>query len=185
MLLTTNFQRLRTQLKIIYGRPNILLLQIVILVSSCRAIPPEIHIPDPYSEAKDITIFIDGTAFKPADSSNIYKLNQNLKQRKHLLSFYTVGVGAGPDAKRSGQFLGVGMSEDVQNAYRFICQHYSKTRNDRIHLFGFSRGAYTCKVLTNLIYTAGLLDLDNIQEDKTQRKLIRKLYKTYLSKKNG
>ncbi len=78
------------------------LLLIIILFSSCRAIPPEINIPDPYSKAKDITVFIDGTAFKPSDSSNIYKLNQNLKQRKDLLSFYTVGVGAGPDAKRSG-----------------------------------------------------------------------------------
>lgn len=162
-----------------------ILLLMVILVSSCKAIPPEITIPDPYSGAKDIAIFIDGTAFKPSDSSNIYKLKQNLKSRKSLLSFYTVGVGAGPDAKRAGQFLGVGLSKDVQNAYHFICENYSKTRDDRIHLFGFSRGAYTCKVLSNLIYTAGILNLDNISNQKTQQKLIRKLYKTYLSKKSA
>ncbi len=162
-----------------------ILFLIVVVLTSCKAIPPEINIPDPYHNAKDIAIFIDGTAFKPSDSSNIYKLNQNLKQRKDLLSFYTVGVGAGPDAKRAGQFLGVGMSEDVQNAYQFICQNYSKTKNDRIHLFGFSRGAYTCKVITNLIYTAGILDLDNIRDERLQRKLIRKLYKTYLSKKTA
>ena len=102
---------------------------------SCKAIPPEVNIPDPYSKPKDITIFIDGTAFKPSDSSNIYKLNQSLRQRKDILSFYTVGVGAGPDAKHAGQFLGVGLSKDVQNVYRFICQNYSKTRKDRIHLF--------------------------------------------------
>lgn len=158
---------------------------LIALLFSCKAIPPEIHIPDTYNEPKDITVFIDGTAFKPSDSSNIYRLNQNLKQRKSLISFYTVGVGAGPDAKRPGQFLGVGMSKDVQNAYRFICQNYSKTRYDRIHLFGFSRGAYTCKIVTNLIYTAGLLDLDNIQDTNIQRKLIKKLYKAYLSKKTA
>ena len=157
----------------------------IILLSSCKAIPPEINIPDPYDKAKDIAVFIDGTAFKPSDSSNIYKLNLNLKQRKNLLSFYTVGVGAGPDAKSSGQFLGVGLSKDVQNAYLFICQNYSKTRNDRIHLFGFSRGAYTCKIITNLVYTAGLLNLDNINDEKLQQKFIRKLYKAYLSKKTA
>ena len=156
---------------------------VVILLASCKAIPPEINIPDAYDNTKDITVFIDGTAFKASDSSNIYMLNQNLKQRKDILSFYTVGVGAGPDAKSFGQFLGVGLSKDVQNTYRFICQNYSKTRDDRIHLFGFSRGAYTCKVLTNLIHTAGILNLDDIKNEKIQRKLIRKLYKTYLSKK--
>jgi uncharacterized protein (DUF2235 family) len=157
----------------------------IVLLSSCKAIPPQINIPDPYDHVKDITVFIDGTAFKPSDSSNIYKLNQSLKQRKNILSFYTVGVGAGPDAKSPGQFLGVGLSKDVQNAYRFIAQNYSKTRKDRIHLFGFSRGAYTCKILTNLIHTAGLIDLENIESDKLQNKLIKKLYKTYLSKKNA
>lgn len=157
---------------------------ILVLIISCKAIPPEINVPDPYDKAKDITLFIDGTAFKASDSSNIYRLNQNLKQRKSILSFYTVGVGAGPDAKGPGQFLGVGVSKDVQNAYLFICENYSKTRDDRIHLFGFSRGAYTCKILTNLIYTAGILDLDNI-EIKKQQKLIKKLYKAYLSKKTA
>ena len=158
---------------------------IIVLLFSCKAIPSQINIPDAYDKAKDITVFIDGTAFKPSDSSNIYRLNQNLKQRKDILSFYTVGVGAGPDAKSFGQFLGVGLSKDVQNAYHFLCQNFSKTRDDRIHLFGFSRGAYTCKVLTNLVYTAGLLDLENIGSQKLQQKLIKKLYKTYLSKKTA
>jgi uncharacterized protein (DUF2235 family) len=163
----------------------IAIISTLILLFSCKAIPPEINIPDAYDKAKDITIFIDGTAFKASDSSNIYRLKQNLKQRKSILSFYTVGVGAGPDAKGPGQFFGVGLSKDVQDAYRFICQNYSKTRDDRIHLFGFSRGAYTCKIITNLIYTAGLLDLENIPNEKLQQKLIKKLYKAYLSKKSA
>jgi len=166
-------------------RINLGIICLIALLASCRAIPPKTNIPDPYNKAKDITVFIDGTAFKPSDSSNIYKLNQSLKTRKDLLSFYTVGVGAGSDAKRSGQFLGVGLSKDVQNAYRFICQNYSKTKYDRIHLFGFSRGAYTCKIISNLIYTAGIVDLSNIRDEKLQRKFIKKLYKTYLSKKTG
>ncbi|WP_296384675.1 DUF2235 domain-containing protein [Winogradskyella sp.] len=168
-----------------HNSQKICILFMVILAISCKAIPPEINIPDPYKKAKDIAVFIDGTAFMPSDSSNIYKLNQNLKQRKDILSFYTVGVGAGPDAKSFGQFLGVGLSKDVQNTYRFICQNYSKTRDDRIHLFGFSRGAYTCKVLTNLIHTAGILNLEVLQNEKLQRKLIKKLYKAYLSKKTA
>ncbi len=161
----------------------LILFNVLILCFGCKAIPPEVLIPDPYTAAKDITVFIDGTAFKPEDNSNIYKLRTNLKQRKDLLSFYTVGVGAGPDAKRAGQFLGVGVSVDVQNAYRFLCQNYSKTNNDRIHLFGFSRGAYTCKIISNMVHLIGVIDFTNIQDEKSQRKLIRKLYKAYLGKK--
>jgi len=162
---------------------TVLVVSLVYLFNACKAIPPLISVPDPYESTKDIAIFIDGTAFTPKDSSNITKLRNNLKDRKDILSFYTVGVGAGPDAKRVGQFMGVGLSKDVQEAYRFICLNYSKTRQDRIHLFGFSRGAYTCKIITNLIRVAGIIDLSTIPDDKTQIKLIRKLYKTYLSKK--
>ena len=156
----------------------------LIICIGCKAIPPLISVPDPYERAKDIAVFIDGTAFTPKDSSNITKLHNSLIDRKDILSFYTVGVGAGPDAKRVGQFMGVGLSKDVQEAYRFICLNYSKTRQDRIHLFGFSRGAYTCKIITNLIRVVGIIDLDSIHDEKTQIKLIKKLYKTYLSKKS-
>ena len=163
---------------------RLLIISCIALLTSCRAIPPDISIPDPYSKPKDIAIFIDGTAFKQSDSSNIYKLVEKVKDRKDLLSFYTVGVGAGPDAKRVGQFLGIGLSVDVQNAYRFICENYSKTRQDRIHLFGFSRGAYTCKIVTNLMLTAGVINFENLRNQKHQKRLVRQLYKAYLSKKS-
>jgi hypothetical protein len=86
------------------------------MVVSCKAIPPNITIPDPYETTKDLALFIDGTAFTAEDNSNITKLHNAVQDRKDILTFYTVGVGAGPDAKRAGQFLGVGLSVDVQEA---------------------------------------------------------------------
>jgi len=68
----------------------------------------------------------------------------------------------------------------VQEAYRFICENYSKTTRDKLYIFGFSRGAYTGQILTNLIYTAGIIDLDSIASDQEKKQLIRKIYRAYL-----
>jgi uncharacterized protein (DUF2235 family) len=39
--------------------------------------------------------------------------------------------------------------------YRFLCEHYDP--GDRLYLFGFSRGAFTIRVLTGLICEQGII----------------------------
>jgi uncharacterized protein (DUF2235 family) len=55
----------------------------------------------------------------------------------------------------AGLSLGYGLYENVQGAYNFLVDHY--TAEDRIYLFGFSRGAFTARVLAGLIFRCGIL----------------------------
>jgi uncharacterized protein (DUF2235 family) len=47
----------------------------------------------------------------------------------------------------------------VQNAYRFLMRYYEE--GDEIYLFGFSRGAYTARVLAGMLHKVGLLARGN------------------------
>ena len=41
------------------------------------------------------------------------------------------------------------LQRNVMRLYRFLCEHYDP--GDRIYLFGFSRGAFTARVLADLV----------------------------------
>jgi uncharacterized protein (DUF2235 family) len=55
-----------------------------------------------------------------------------------------------------GLVTGYGLDEDVLCAYRFLIDTYSDA--DNIYLFGFSRGAYTIRVLAGFLRLIGLLE---------------------------
>jgi uncharacterized protein (DUF2235 family) len=48
-----------------------------------------------------------------------------------------------------GLLTGYGLDENVLDAYRFLVDTYSE--GDRVYLFGFSRGAYTIRVLAGFL----------------------------------
>jgi uncharacterized protein (DUF2235 family) len=84
--------------------------------------------------------------------------------------FYDVGVGveADPDMRTrigaafsrwSGSAFGTGLVENVDQAYRELIRNYSE--GDHVFLFGFSRGAYTVRVIAALLHNYGLLRKDN------------------------
>src|ERR1044072_2823228 len=81
--------------------------------------------------------------------------------------FYQSGVGTQGDlaSKVAGGALGLGLSQNLRDAYTFVCNNYCE--GDEIFLFGFSRGAYTARSVGGLIGYAGLLgkqDLDRFLE---------------------
>jgi len=81
--------------------------------------------------------------------------------------FYQSGVGTQGDlaSKVAGGALGLGLSQNLRDAYTFVCNNYCE--GDEIFLFGFSRGAYTARSVAGLIGYAGLLgkqDLDRFLE---------------------
>jgi len=51
--------------------------------------------------------------------------------------------------------VGAGLSENIRETYAFLCTNYQP--GDEIHLFGFSRGAYTVRCVAGLIDAVGLL----------------------------
>ena len=54
-----------------------------------------------------------------------------------------------------GLATGYGLDANVLDAYKFLMQHYE--RNDEIYMFGFSRGAYTVRMLAAFINMVGIL----------------------------
>ena len=116
--------------------------------------------------AKRIVICCDGTWNTPdanegdALSTNVVKMAHAVKPRDDKgvdqVIFYDRGVGTskGADQLIGGAF-GVGLSQNIEDAYRFLVDNY--VEGDEMFLFGFSRGAYTARSLAGLIRNCGLL----------------------------
>lgn len=116
---------------------------------------------------KNIVICCDGTGNQINDRlSNVLKLFRVLQKSDDQLVYYSPGVGAVGNfdewqvfKQHIKEFLGLatgyGLDENVLDAYRFLCAHHED--GDSIWLFGFSRGAYTVRVLAAFIYVIGLL----------------------------
>jgi uncharacterized protein (DUF2235 family) len=120
---------------------------------------------------KNIVICCDGTGNEISENiSNVLKLYRMLrktgKTEPHQIVFYDPGVGtlARPDPWRKvwqdtitilGLATGYGLDDNVLAAYEFLINNYEE--GDDIYLFGFSRGAYTVRVLAGLIHKVGLL----------------------------
>lgn len=116
---------------------------------------------------RNLVVCCDGTSNEIGELlSNVLKLYRIAEKSDNQLTFYQPGIGtiAMPNAwgrwrqKARSVFemaTGRGLDRDVLNAYRFLAQHYRD--GDRIFLFGFSRGAYTVRVLAGMIYLIGLL----------------------------
>lgn len=84
--------------------------------------------------------------------------------------FYDAGVGVerlpdmhtrigGKISQWFGSAFGTGLIENVEQAYRHLVREYSP--GDQVFLFGFSRGAYTVRVIAGLLRNYGLLKKEN------------------------
>ncbi|SNY92454.1 Uncharacterized alpha/beta hydrolase domain [Cohaesibacter sp. ES.047] len=140
---------------------------------------------------KNIVILCDGTSNEiEANRTNILRLFGCLQRDKTQLVYYDPGVGTfGSDDTFSrmrrkatelvGLAFGRGINENVMEAYRFLIENYddgrsNNTEPDRIYLFGFSRGAYTVRVLAGLMHIMGRMD-------KEQLNLLPYAYRAYRS----
>jgi hypothetical protein len=115
---------------------------------------------------KAIVLFSDGTGNSSAklQKTNVWRLYLSVDVRApaeagagRQLAFYDNGVGTSgfkPLALLGGAF-GVGLHRNVLDLYRFICRHYEP--GDRIYAFGFSRGAFTVRVLVGFLCEIGLV----------------------------
>jgi uncharacterized protein (DUF2235 family) len=120
---------------------------------------------------KNLVICCDGTGNEISENiSNVLKLYRCLrktgKTEPHQVVFYDPGVGtlARPDPWHKlkqdftailGLATGYGLDDKVLASYQFLVHNYQE--GDQIYLFGFSRGAYTVRVLAGLIHKVGLI----------------------------
>ncbi len=106
---------------------------------------------------KSIIICCDGTGNEIKENeSNVLKFYRLLLKNKKQVVFYDPGVGTISNSGAWSTFkskskgvlglvTGFGLDKNVLDAYRFLIRNYED--GDDIYLFGFSRGAYTVRVL--------------------------------------
>lgn len=137
--------------------------------------------------AKNIVICADGTGqygLQPTNVSRLFTM-LDLSDPEQQIACYDPGVGTIPNAALSrsvsrrdpgvvsisatssargvrrqlqrlaGLAFGYGLFQNVQELYEVLIDHYDE--GDRIFLFGFSRGAFTVRVLAGLLFRCGLL----------------------------
>jgi uncharacterized protein (DUF2235 family) len=68
---------------------------------------------------------------------------------------YDEGVGTGRVEKMSGGVFGVGLVDNVREAYRFLIFNYDP--GDEIYVFGFSRGAFSARTFIGFVRHVGPL----------------------------
>lgn len=108
---------------------------------------------------RNIALFSDGTGNSSAKlfRTNVWRLYQMLDlSGPDQIAYYDNGVGTSsfkPYAILGGA-LGLGLKRNVKDIYRFLSRNYQP--GDRIHAFGFSRGAFTIRVLVGLVHDQGL-----------------------------
>jgi uncharacterized protein (DUF2235 family) len=122
--------------------------------------------------SRNIVICCDGTANEFAeDNTNVVKLYYVLNQdQARQVTFYHPGLGTMEPAgalttfsrqvtKLLGKALGYGLANDIRDAYSFLMENYRE--NDKLFLFGFSRGAYTVRAVCSLLHMYGLIRAGN------------------------
>ena len=109
---------------------------------------------------RNLILCFDGTnnQFGP-ENTNVARLIQALDRdpaRQRL--YYDGGVGTPPEpltafgqwlSKVGGLLLGGGIEWKVEEAYRFLMEMWMP--DDRVLIFGFSRGAYSARMLAGML----------------------------------
>src|ERR1700730_1347305 len=154
--------------------------------------------------ARNILIFADGTGNEggllPDESrTNVYKLYRatrtgpdSIVDPSKQLAFYVPGIGTPAplhntflDRKKEAvrQMFGIGLTQKIMDCYIAIIGVWE--RNDRIYLFGFSRGAYTARCLSHVLEVCGIptkemggeaLSLDPMSLRKVAKRAVRCVY---------
>jgi uncharacterized protein (DUF2235 family) len=121
---------------------------------------------------KNIVICCDGTDNKLTinENTNVLHLYSCLEKSDRQVTYYHPGVGTiAPSGARNwftrkwniikDLVSASSLEENVKDAYLFLMDNYQD--GDKIYLFGFSRGAYTVRMLSGLIEMFGLLQKGN------------------------
>src|SRR5512140_2037390 len=104
---------------------------------------------------RNIVLLSDGTgnSAKAVFKTNVWRLFQvlDLRDPSRQIAFYDDGVGTSSVKLFAalGGIFGFGLKRNVIAIYSFCCRNYK--RGDRIYCFGFSRGAFTIRIVAGMI----------------------------------
>src|SRR6266404_1134644 len=125
-------------------------------------------VPANANQSRNIVLCCDGTSNEfGRKNTNVVRLLQCLQRdTDKQFIYYDPGVGTLPEPNRvtrigkfystvAGLAFGAGLTTDVMEGYCFLMEQWEP--GDRVFIFGFSRGAYTARVLAGLLHTFGLM----------------------------
>ena len=121
---------------------------------------PSAQAQEPPVPTKNIILLSDGTGNSAAKvwRTNVWRVFESLDlTNPRQVAIYDDGVGSSsfkPLALLGGAF-GWGLKRNVIDLYSFLCRNYEP--DAPIYAFGFSRGAFTIRVLIGLIDSQGLV----------------------------
>jgi uncharacterized protein (DUF2235 family) len=130
--------------------------------------------------ARRIILLSDGTGNSAAKlfRTNVWRLYQALDlSGAEQIARYDDGVGTSnfkPLAILGGA-IGWGLKRNLLDLYIFLCRNYRK--GDDIYAFGFSRGAFTIRVLVKFILSQGIVA--NFYSDDDLRWKSEQLYRNF------
>jgi uncharacterized protein (DUF2235 family) len=121
---------------------------------------------------RTLVICIDGTSdFAAHRPTHVFRLFEALEQSEQQITYYDGGVGTllndsillAPIRAINNKIdlaAGISIRRNFESAYRFLAENYRPAapgrEADRIIMFGFSRGAYACRVLAGAIKLFGI-----------------------------
>ena len=144
------------------------------------------------SRPKSIILFSDGTGNSSAKlfKTNVWRmyeavdLGPSAEGKRDQISYYDDGVGTSsfkPLTVLGGAF-GWGLQRNVLDIYRFACRNYRE--HDDIYAFGFSRGAFTARLVVALIASQGLVRSTSEAElDRKSREAYRAFRTAFIPRK--
>ena len=145
---------------------------------------PQVDAPSTATTGKAIVLFSDGTGNSSAKlfKTNVWRMYEAVDlgpaaaDRRQQISYYDDGVGTSafkPLAVLGGVF-GYGLKRNVLDIYRYACRNYET--GDDIYAFGFSRGAFTMRLVVALIASQGLVQSSDEGElDRQSRRRLSRL----------
>jgi hypothetical protein len=112
---------------------------------------------------RNIILLSDGTGNSAAKllKTNVWRIYQALDlSTDSQLAEYDDGVGNASLRPLAliGSGFGVGLARNVRQLYAFLSRNYRPDEDDKVFAFGFSRGAYTIRVLIGMVRNQGLAD---------------------------
>ena len=138
---------------------------------------------------KNIVLFSDGTGNSSGKlfKTNVWRTYQAVDVadpaqlgKTHQIAFYDDGVGTSTFKPLAilGGAAGLGLARNVREIYAFICRNYQP--GDKIYAFGFSRGAFTIRVLIDFIMVQGLVPYDG--DEAALQRWVGDAYRAYRAK---
>lgn len=151
---------------------------------------------------RNLVVLSDGTGNSSAKlfRTNVWRIYEALDLNcDDQIALYDDGVGTSsfqPLAILGGAF-GYGLKRNVLDLYTFLCRNYraaddyqydphnpsadDSSKHDKIFAFGFSRGAFTARVVTSLVAHEGLIH--RAETDAELSRLAKWAYRSYRAKR--